>query len=117
MRLLLDVTSTRCIIGTSSPSLYVNGIFRVITASTDGARSLALFLSVYQVENRLFRVPKYRLVSDSEHFASKYALDAGGDNASEQEYTTVENPQLNAVKLDDVSADDFQSFLKAVYPM
>ncbi|KAJ2930149.1 hypothetical protein H1R20_g6957, partial [Candolleomyces eurysporus] len=71
----------------------------------------------FSVENRLFRVPKYRLVSDSEHFASKYALDASGDSGSEHEYTSVENPQLNAVKLDDVSADEFQSFLKAVYPM
>ncbi|KAJ2918285.1 hypothetical protein MD484_g2129, partial [Candolleomyces efflorescens] len=70
-----------------------------------------------EVENRLFRVPKYRLISDSEYFATKYALDIGGDGDSEHEYATVENQQSNAVKLDGASADEFQSFLKAVYPM
>ncbi|KAJ2930138.1 hypothetical protein H1R20_g6952, partial [Candolleomyces eurysporus] len=68
----------------------------------------------FSARGRLFRVPKYRLISESEHFANKYALD--GDSGSEIEYGTVEDPHLNAVKLDDVSADEFRSFLKAVYP-
>ena len=67
-----------------------------------------------QARGRLFRVPKYRLASESEHFASKYVLDR--DSGSENEYSTVEDPHLNAVKLDDVSGDEFRSFLKAVYP-
>ncbi|KAJ2930126.1 hypothetical protein H1R20_g6956, partial [Candolleomyces eurysporus] len=68
----------------------------------------------FSARGRLFRVPKYRLTNESEYFASKYGLD--GDSGSEHEYGTVEDPRLNAVKLDDVSADEFRSFLKAVYP-
>ncbi|KAJ2922942.1 hypothetical protein H1R20_g14107, partial [Candolleomyces eurysporus] len=68
----------------------------------------------FSARGRLFRIPKYRLISKSEHFASKYALD--GDGGSEHEYDTAEDSQLNAVKLDGVSADEFRSFLKAVYP-
>jgi hypothetical protein len=69
-----------------------------------------------QARGHLFRVPKYRLISESEHFSRKYALDRDTGSEPENEYDNVEDPHLSAVKLDDVSAEEFRSFLKVVYP-
>ncbi|KAF6747349.1 hypothetical protein DFP72DRAFT_972543 [Ephemerocybe angulata] len=66
----------------------------------------------FSVEDLLFRVPKYRIMSDSETFAREHGLDQ--DNASEQEYSS-DDPLLNAIKLD-ASVVDFRAFLKALYP-
>ncbi|RXW20424.1 hypothetical protein EST38_g5413 [Candolleomyces aberdarensis] len=98
-------------------SLYKGVLAGSVRWVDDEKEDKKLEKGTVEVENRLFRVPKYRLVSDSEYFANKYALNTSGDSGSEHEYTSVESPQLDAVKLDDVSADEFQSFLKAVYPM
>ncbi|KAF6761059.1 hypothetical protein DFP72DRAFT_30936 [Ephemerocybe angulata] len=66
----------------------------------------------FSVEDLLFRVPKYRIMSDSETFAREHGLDQ--DNTSEREYSS-DDPLLNAIKLD-ASVVDFRAFLKALYP-
>ncbi|KAJ2930171.1 hypothetical protein H1R20_g6960, partial [Candolleomyces eurysporus] len=58
-------------------------------------------------EKRLFRVPKYRFLANSEVFASKYGLTT--DTDTDSEYADV------PITLD-ASADDFRNFLKALYP-
>jgi hypothetical protein len=63
----------------------------------------------------VFRVPKYRFISDSEVFATKYGLNAD-TNLDSFDISVVEAPSiLSAIELD-VSAEDFRHFLKALHP-
>jgi hypothetical protein len=64
-----------------------------------------------QVEGHLFRVPKYRFVEDSDHFSTLFDL----ENKLGQEYG-LDDPHLDAVKLEDVAVSDFQTFLNVLYP-
>ncbi|KAF5317082.1 hypothetical protein D9611_003654 [Ephemerocybe angulata] len=66
----------------------------------------------FSAEDHIFRVPKHRFMTDSETFATTYGLDRA--HGSEDEFT-AEDPFLNAVTLD-VTAHEFRTFLKAVYP-
>lgn len=68
-----------------------------------------------QVEDTLFRVPKYNFLAQSETFASLYGISRDGSNTlgsvSVSDYTPVD-----LVKLD-VAISDFRAFLKVLYPM
>ncbi|KAF6746808.1 hypothetical protein DFP72DRAFT_1017083 [Ephemerocybe angulata] len=66
----------------------------------------------FSAEDHIFRVPKHRFMTDSETFATTYGLDRA--HGSEDEFT-AEDPFLNAVNLD-VTAHEFRTFLKAIYP-
>ncbi|KAJ2918314.1 hypothetical protein MD484_g2132, partial [Candolleomyces efflorescens] len=70
-----------------------------------------LNFATFLCEKRLFRVPKYRLLAESEVFASKYGL--ATDTYPISEYP--DDPLVSATPLD-VSADDFRNFLKVMYP-
>ena len=64
-----------------------------------------------QVEGRLFRVPKYRFIEDSDRFSTLFDL----ESKLGQEYG-LDDPHLDAIKLENVNISDFQTFLKVVYP-
>ncbi|KAJ2918302.1 hypothetical protein MD484_g2113, partial [Candolleomyces efflorescens] len=69
-------------------------------------------------EGRVFRVPKYRFISDSEVFATKFGLnsDTPSDPSDAFEVVNEAQPTPNAVIELDVSANDFRNFVKALYP-
>ena len=70
--------------------------------------SLLTDLSIWQwpqVENCLFRVPKYRFCNSSEFFAKEY-FPTGGSEESE-----------GPIALADITKTDFQNFLKTLYPL
>ncbi|KAJ7699018.1 hypothetical protein B0H17DRAFT_1196605 [Mycena rosella] len=64
---------------------------------------------IFQVEDRLFKVPRYHFERNSEIFASALMLPAAG----EIEGTTEENP----LKLEGISRVDFQRLLEVLYPL
>ncbi|KAK0459208.1 uncharacterized protein EV420DRAFT_308793 [Desarmillaria tabescens] len=64
---------------------------------------------VLQVEDTLFRVPKYQLVGKSEIFDSMLSLPQG---SNEPEGSSDDAP----IKLSDISKTDFKSLLQVIYP-
>lgn len=65
----------------------------------------------HQVEQRLFRVPRYHLVAGSEHFAQRYSL------LSQPTLGNEAMDPKNAVVLEGVTAAEFRTFLKICFPM
>ncbi|EAU91913.2 hypothetical protein CC1G_04680 [Coprinopsis cinerea okayama7 len=85
--------------------------------------SYSLHQSYYSdsaVEERLFKVPKYHLVRNSDHFSSLCSLAEtcpGNDpDASILSLPDSETSAQNAIALPGVTADDFSNFLEALYP-
>ncbi|KAJ7288882.1 hypothetical protein C8J57DRAFT_1495141 [Mycena rebaudengoi] len=73
--------------------------------SKDGPETLA------QVEDRIFKVPRYHFEHSSEIFATMFALPAGKGGYTEGQ--SKENP----VVLEGISSVDFQRLLKVLYPL
>lgn len=67
--------------------------------------------SIFLVENKLFKVPKYMLVAESTVFRDMFALPSG-ENGAKVEGTSDENP----IVLEDTRAEDFIALLKILYP-
>ena len=63
-------------------------------------------------------MPKYRFISDSEVFATKFGLnsDTPSDPSDTFEVVNEAQPTPNAVIELDVGAQDFRNLLKALYP-
>ncbi|KAJ7464534.1 hypothetical protein FB451DRAFT_1042443 [Mycena latifolia] len=62
----------------------------------------------FQVEDRLFKVPRHHFACNSEVFAEAFALPGAGD-----EGTNDENP----IKLERVSITEFERLLEVLYPL
>ncbi|KAF5316925.1 hypothetical protein D9611_003672 [Ephemerocybe angulata] len=58
----------------------------------------------------LFRVPKYKFIEDSDYFHKMYDLDALGQECGR------DHPHLHAVELPNVDPEEFQTFLRVLYP-
>ncbi|KAJ2918301.1 hypothetical protein MD484_g2112, partial [Candolleomyces efflorescens] len=73
---------------------------------------------LFSCEGRVFRVPKYRFISDSEVFATKFGLNSDSPSDSSDAFEVVDEtqPTSNVIVELDVSANDFRNFLKALYP-
>ncbi|KAF7354223.1 hypothetical protein MVEN_01110100 [Mycena venus] len=64
---------------------------------------------IFQVEDRLFKVPRYHFERNSEIFASTFMLPVTGD----VEGSSDQNP----VKLEGISSVDFERLLVVLYPL
>ncbi|KAJ2918269.1 hypothetical protein MD484_g2133, partial [Candolleomyces efflorescens] len=73
---------------------------------------------LFSCEGRIFRVPKYRFISDSEVFATKFGLNPDTPSESSDTFEGVGEAQStsNAIIELDVGANDFRNFLKALHP-
>ena len=61
-------------------------------------------------------MPKYRFISDSEVFATKFGLNVDTNSDASDISIVDEAPSTLSVIELDVSAEDFRHFLKALHP-
>ncbi|KAF6747345.1 hypothetical protein DFP72DRAFT_919985 [Ephemerocybe angulata] len=64
----------------------------------------------FSAGDRIFRVPKYKFLEDSDCFHTMYDLDALGQECGR------DHPHLHAVELPGVDPEEFQTFLRVLYP-
>ncbi|KAJ7180997.1 hypothetical protein C8R46DRAFT_885842 [Mycena filopes] len=64
----------------------------------------------FQVEDHLFKVPRYHFERNSEIHATALTLPAGNDTASE-------GSEQNPVQLEGIKSAEFKALLKAMYPL
>lgn len=102
----------------SSPVIIPSDISSAASESSNASRlpaptqdDLFYFQNVvFLAENTLFRVPRYGLEDEKGVFASMFSMPPG---AKEPKGSSDENP---VVLSSEITAFDFKSFLKAVYP-
>jgi hypothetical protein len=63
-----------------------------------------------QVEDSLFRVPRHHFQDNSEVFKDMFSLPQGSQTTEEG------NSDANPIKLEGISALEFASLLRALYP-
>ena len=91
---------------------YMEDTFMIFQVRVCFSAAFMLFpMSLFQVENVLFRVPTYLLSKESELFAGMFKLPQPGEN------TEGSNDSNPIVLPSELSSEDFGNLLEALYPL
>ena len=91
---------------TKDESYYFHFVTFEVKGKPGVVLKMFLTLILFQVENRLFRVPSYQFFGESLEFSAKYNLSA---------YDC--DKDSDPIKLEMVTQEDFRCLLRVLYPL